>query len=37
MYTVFKPGKFKLACPDIFIDGLPLTMVQNAKYLGVTY
>ena len=36
MYTVFKPDKFKLACPDIFIDGSPLTMVENAKYLGVT-
>ena len=35
VYTVFKPDKFKLACPDIFIDGLPLTMVENAKYLGV--
>ena len=33
MYTVFKPDKFKLACPDIFIDGSPLTMVENAKYL----
>ena len=37
MYTVFKPDKFKLACPDIFIDGSPLTMFENAKYLGVTF
>ena len=31
-YQLVRP----LACPDIFIDGSPLTMVENAKYLGVT-
>ena len=36
MYIVFKPDRFKLSCPNVFIDGSPLAMVENAKYLGVT-
>ncbi len=35
MCMVFKPARYKLKCPDMNLNGVKLSYVENAKYLGV--
>ena len=35
--NVFKPKRFKLHCPTLILNGVPMEYVTNVKYLGFMF